>query len=100
MNISASAGDEIGGELEGLAGLSETEEDEDSPTYITEGYEKETIWDGLHLIEYVPVPHYESEGYIGIKEYAQNLKKDKIQFKTMTDDQAIVINGDKEEFLG
>jgi len=78
---------------------SETEEDEDSPFYVPEPYEKEVLWDGLDFIAYVPVPHYQSPGYIGIDEYIANLRKDKIPYKTMTDAQAIIINGFKEEFL-
>jgi dipeptidase E len=79
---------------------SEVENDrEDSQYYVTEGYDKKIIWDGLHLIEYVPVPHYKSAGYIGIDEYAEHLEEDKIPYKTMTDDQAIIIRGGREEFL-
>lgn len=78
---------------------SETEENEDSPNYIPEGYGKKVLWDGLDFVNYVPVPHYNSPGYIGIDEYIDNLKKKGIPYKTMTDDQAIIVNGDKEEFL-
>jgi dipeptidase E len=79
---------------------SEVENDsEDSQYYVTEGYDKKIIWGGLHLIDYVPVPHVDSPGYIGIDEYIKNLEKDVIPYKKMTDDQAIIINGDKEEFL-
>jgi dipeptidase E len=78
---------------------SETEEDEDSPAYVPDGYEKQTVWEGLQLVDYVPVPHHNSPGYIGIEEYIKNLDKEKIPYKTMTDAQAILINGDKEEFL-
>jgi|SRR5579862_4733217 len=78
---------------------SDTEEDEDSPNYVPDGYEKEVSWDGLGFINYVPVPHYKTLDYIGIDQYVKNLKNDKIPLQTMTDDQAIIINGDKEEFL-
>jgi dipeptidase E len=79
---------------------SEVENDmEDSQHYTPKPYLKEVMWDGLDLVAYVPVPHYNSSGYIGIDEYISNLEKDKIPYKKMTDDQAIIINGDKEEFL-
>jgi dipeptidase E len=79
---------------------SEVENDlEDSQHYAPEPYSKEVIWEGLELIDYVLVPHYKSGGYIGIDEYVANLEKDKIPYKTMTDDQAIVINGFDEKFL-
>jgi dipeptidase E len=78
---------------------SEVDTDEDSPNYIPEGYDKEVIWNGLDFITYVAVPHYKTPDYIGIDEYIENLEKDKIPYKTMTDGQAILINDDKEEFL-
>lgn len=78
---------------------SETEEDEDSPNYTPEPYEKEAIWEGLGLVGYVPVPHYKTPGYIGIDEYLESLEKEKIPHKKMTDDQAIIINGFTEKFL-
>jgi dipeptidase E len=78
---------------------SETDTDEDSPNFIPKEYHKDILWDGLDLINYVPVPHYQTPDYIGIDEYIKNLEKDGILYKTMTDDQAIIINGDKEEFL-
>lgn len=78
---------------------SELDTDEDSPNYIPEGYDKEVIWEGLDFITYVPVPHYQTSDYIGIYEYVSKLDKEGIPYKTMTDDQAILINGDKEEFL-
>jgi len=79
---------------------SEVENDlEDSQRYAPEPYKEEVIWDGLDLVNYVPVPHYKSPGYIGIDEYIVNLEKDKIPYKKMTDDQAILINSNIEEFL-
>jgi dipeptidase E len=78
---------------------SETEEDEDSPYCVPEPYREEVLWDGLDLVRYVPVPHFKTAGYIGIDEYIEKLRKNKIPYKTMTDDQAIIIKGDKEGFL-
>ncbi len=78
---------------------SETEENEDSPYYTPKDYGEEIIWEGLELISYVPVPHYQTPDYIGIDEYVANLKKEKFPYKTMTDDQAIIIDGDKTELL-
>jgi dipeptidase E len=74
-------------------------EKEDSQYFAPKPYKKEIIWEGLNLVNFVPVPHFNSPGYIGIDEYIENLKKDKIDYKKMTDDQAIIINDDKEEFL-
>lgn len=80
---------------------SEMETNEDSPSYIPEGYSKDVIWDGLGFISYVPVPHYQTPDYGSeIDKYIELLDKNSIAHKEMTDDQAILINGDKEEFLG
>jgi dipeptidase E len=78
---------------------SETEEDEDSPNFVPDPYENKQIWEGLDLVSYVPVPHYKTPDYIGIDEYIEKLEKENIPHKKMTDDQAIIISGDKEEFL-
>ena len=53
----------LGGESAGalIAGPtlrgSEMEENSDSPNFVPEGYSPEIIWDGLKLVNYVPVPH-------------------------------------------
>ena len=78
---------------------SEVDTDEDSPNYIPDGYDKEPIWAGLNIIDFVPVPHYQTPDYIGIDEYVENLEKENIPHEKMRDGQAIVIDGDKEEFL-
>jgi dipeptidase E len=79
---------------------SEMDTNEDSPNYTPQGYAKNVLWDGLNFVNYVPVPHYKSGDYtVEIDEYVENLQKEKIPYKTMTDDQAIIINGFNEEFL-
>jgi dipeptidase E len=80
--------------------FSELDTDEDSPHYIPEGYDKEIIWSGLDFVSYVPVPHYKALDYgEEIDKYIKALDKNSIPHKEMTDDQAIIINGAKEEFL-
>jgi dipeptidase E len=79
---------------------SEMDTDEDSPNYIPEGYDKDILWDGLDFVNYVPVPHYKTPDYGDeIDRYIARLDKKGIPHKDMTDEQAIIINGDKEEFL-
>jgi dipeptidase E len=79
---------------------SEMDNDEDSPDYIPQGYSKKIIWSGLDLVSYVPVPHYKTPDYgAEIDKYIEHLDKASIPHKEMTDEQAIIINGDKEEFL-
>lgn len=79
---------------------SELSTDEDSPNFIPEGYEKEIIWEGLGLVDFVPMPHHRTPDYgTEIGEYMKRLDKISVPHKEMTDAQAIVIDGDKEEFL-
>lgn len=79
---------------------SEMEGDEDNPNFVTEEYEKEILWDGLHFIDYVPVPHHRAPDYgLEIDSYIHRLDGASIPHKEITDNQAIVINGFKEEFL-
>jgi len=79
---------------------SEIDTPEDSPHTRPEGYDKTIIWEGLNLVSYVPVPHYKTPDYEDeIDKYIAQLDAHKIAHKDMTDDQAIIINGDKEEFL-
>ena len=97
----------LGGESAGaiivgptLRGAEDEWSDEDSPHFISDGYDKDIIWEGLDYIQYVPVPHYQSGDYGPvIDKYIKDLERKSVPFKTMTDDQAIIINGDKEEFL-
>ena len=82
--------------------FSEMEADghEDSPTIIPNGYESRIIWDGLNFINYVPVPHFHDADYGSeIDNYINRLKKAGLPYKPMTNDQAIMVNADKEEFL-
>jgi dipeptidase E len=70
----------------------------DDPNIIPEGYDKEVVLGGLNLIAYHIVPHYKSE-WVGAEEMIKELKKKNLEYKTITDSQAIIINGDKEVFL-
>lgn len=73
---------------------------EDSAKYVAEGYNSEIIWEGLGLVDYVPVPHYKSGDYSAeIDEYIKRLDMAKLPHKEMTDEQAIIIIGGREDFL-
>jgi dipeptidase E len=79
---------------------SEMNTDEDSPDFVPAGYEKKVLWDGLDFVNFVPVPHYKSPDYgAEIDNYVARLDKSGLRHKNMTDDQAIIISGDREEFL-
>lgn len=70
----------------------------DNPAIVPKGYNREVIWSGLGLISYHVVPHYGSE-WAGAEVMVRELKKHALKYKTLTNSQAIVINGDKEELL-
>lgn len=73
---------------------------EDSAVYVADGYKPEIVWKGLGLVNYVPVPHYKSGDYTTeIDKYIARLDIARLPHREITDEQAIVINGDKEEFL-
>ncbi len=96
----------IGGESAGAVVLGTTfrgfemEGNADDPNFIPEGYKSEIIWEGLNLVDYVPVPHCGGEDYgAEVSRIIKRFDHDKIPHKDMTDDQAIIIDGGKEEFL-
>lgn len=70
----------------------------DDLNVVPAGYQKEVIWEGLNLIPYHVVPHYQSE-WEGAEDMIKALKKKKHTYRTITNDQAIIIDGDREEFL-
>jgi len=74
----------------------------DPPTNVPEGYDAETVWEGLGLLDYSVAPHYrsdhpESEAVEGlVKHYVDN----HILFRALRDGEAIVIDGDRHEVVG
>jgi dipeptidase E len=71
----------------------------DDPTLIPVGYSDEIIREGLGFTSYHIIPHYQSE-WEGADAMAAALQAANLEYRTMTDAQAIIIDGDKEEFLG
>ena len=73
---------------------------EDDPSYTPKPYEKTVIWEGLGLLDYVLVPHYKSpEIGESIEGYISYLKKHDIPYKTIREEEALVVDGDKTKFL-
>jgi len=72
----------------------------DHPGVVPQGYKPKIIWDGLDFVSYNIVPHYKSS-WFGIEAEAMldYFKKHKLDYRALMDGQAILINGDKEEFL-
>lgn len=70
----------------------------DDPNDVPKGYEKKIIKGGLELVPFHIVPHYRS-AWFGAYDMAKALKKNNLSYKTLTDDQAIIVDGDKVEIL-
>ena len=73
----------------------------DDPNIISEGYEKETIWEGLGLIDFYLAVHYKSdhpESAMVDKE-VEFCEKNNIPYKTLRDGEVLIINGDKMEII-
>lgn len=75
---------------------------EDDPYVTPEGYEDvdddADLWQGLGLIEYWLVPHYES-GLEGVERMVDVLEDEGLPYKTLANSQALLIDGAHQEFL-
>jgi len=68
----------------------------DDPVITAEGYPKETLWDGLGLIDFAFAPHFESPGHPeteAVGREVEHYKKEGIKFKALHDGEVIVIEG-------
>lgn len=74
----------------------------DDPIPVPEGYNKQTPWKGLSLIDFRIAPHYrsnhpESEATEQVVKY---FKDNKLPYKALRDGEALVINGKSLELVG
>jgi dipeptidase E len=72
----------------------------DHPDVTPEGYNDEVIWEGLDFVNFYIVPHYKSD-WFGVEAEAMvdYFKQHRLPYRALQDGQAILINGEKEEFL-
>ena len=65
----------------------------DDPNVYPYESHKETIWDGIGILDYTIVPHYKSDHPESAKadETIKYMKKNKISFKTLKDGEVIII---------
>jgi len=66
----------------------------DDPISVGEGYPRETIWDGLNIIDFAFAPHFESPGHPETEMVNQEVdyyKKAGIKYKTLHDGEVIII---------
>jgi dipeptidase E len=67
----------------------------DDPNIVSEGYPKETVWEGLSLIDFAFAPHFESPGHPeteAVSKEVEYYKKAGIEYKTLHDGEAVVID--------
>lgn len=65
----------------------------DDPNIISEGYQKDVIWEGLCLINFAFAPHYKSNHpeSEAVNREVEYYVKNRVEFKTLHDGEAIVI---------
>ncbi len=74
----------------------------DDPNLVPEGYDQEIIWDCLGLIPYCVAPHYKSDHpeSSDVDKAVDYYINNHIPFIALHDGEAIVIDGDKQTFVG
>jgi len=66
----------------------------DDPVIIGEGYPKETIWEGLGLIDFAFAPHFESPGHPETEAVSKEIeyyKKTGEKYRTLHDGEVLII---------
>ena len=70
----------------------------DDPYIVPEGYEDVEVWQGLGLVPFSIIPHYESE-WEGYERMEEVLAEADLPYKTLRDHQVYVVNGEQAELL-
>ncbi len=72
----------------------------DNPDAVKRIYNKQIIWEGLHLTEFYLSVHYQSDWFRAKADALVNYyKKHKLPYKTLQDGQVYTINGKNQELL-
>lgn len=68
---------------------------------IPEGYDPAVIWEGLGILPWSIVPHYKSPHWSspGIDTVVAHLREHKLPYRTLTDGEALIISGGREELV-
>jgi dipeptidase E len=68
---------------------------------VSEGYDKDVVWDGLGVLDYAIAPHYKSDHPESddINKCVEYFADNHILFKALRDGEAIVINGNNETIV-
>lgn len=74
----------------------------DDPNAVRAAHGGEPVWDGLRLLDYVVVPHYRSPGHPEterVSQVADNYRATGVPHRTLSDGQAVVIDGAMTEIV-
>jgi len=73
----------------------------DNPAEVEQAFHREVIWDGLGILPYTPVPHFQSDHVESerVDEVVSYLKSNLVAYKTLRDGEAIVVDGQSNAFL-
>lgn len=73
----------------------------DNPEVIAAGYDKEVIWEGLNVLNYIIAPHYKSDHpeSAAIERVVSYLDENHLPYQTLRDGEVILIEGNKETLI-
>ncbi|ETB63645.1 TPA: hypothetical protein DIC38_03400 [Candidatus Nomurabacteria bacterium] len=73
----------------------------DDPSIVPEGYKSDFSWDGLGILDYHVAVHYKSDHpeSTNIDKEIEYCEKNNIPYKTLSDGEVIVINGEETNFF-
>lgn len=68
---------------------------------VPEGYAPEPIWEGLGVVPWSIVPHYKSAHWSspGIDTVVEYLDRNKLPYRTLSDGEALILAGGREELV-
>jgi dipeptidase E len=75
------------------------ESEEDDPYFVPEGYETPVLWDGLGLLPYTILPHYDPDRpdmQATVSYYIEH----HVPFIAVCDGQALIVDGDEARVVG
>lgn len=74
----------------------------DDPNAVPEGYEPTVVWEGLGVLPYAVAPHYRSDHpeSESVERLVQYFVDREVSFKTLSDGEVIVVDGDREFLVG
>lgn len=75
------------------------ESEEDDPEFVPEGYDAPVIWDGLGLLPYIILPHYDPQRP-DIQATVHYFVDNHVPFVALRDGEAMVVDGDETRIVG